>query len=98
MKLQELIDFEEQLLTFEDKHKFDVDFNDYVLLNECLNKIGKITTTYFFLIEEFDLTLNKSGITKKEYEKILTEYNDKLLNSEVNCEIQNGLNIIQKYA
>lgn len=97
MTLQELINFEEKCLQFEVNNKFNMSFNDYIKFNKYLNEIGKITTQYFQLIEQFDKELIKNGLTKEEYRSVLTQYNDKLLNENVICDTHQCVNLIEKY-
>lgn len=97
MTLRELINIEEKLLQFENDNKFKVNFNDYIALINCLKNIDEITSNYFLLMEDYDIELQKLGMTLDEYKNTLKEYNDKLLNSNVECEVENGLNIIEKY-
>ena len=97
MTLQELINFEEKCLQFEVNNKFNMSFNDYIEFNKYLNEIGKITTQYFQLIEQFDKELIKNGLTKEEYRNVLTQYNDKLLNENVTCDTHQCVNLIEKY-
>lgn len=96
MILQDLINIEEKLLQYECDNKFNMSFNEYIELNEYLNKIGKITTQYFLLIEQYDKELLKSGLTEVEYKNLLTEYNIKLLNENIILDI-NIDSLIEKY-
>lgn len=96
MILQDLINIEEKLLQYECDNKFNMSFNEYIELNEYLNKIGKITTQYFLLIEQYDKELLKSGLTEVEYKNLLTEYNTKLLNENIILDI-NIDSLMEKY-
>lgn len=96
MNLQDLINVEEKLLQYECDNKFKMNFNEYIELNEYLNKIGKITTQYFLLIEQYDKELLKSGLTEVEYKNLLTEYNTKLLNENIILDI-NIDSLMEKY-
>ena len=89
MTLQELINLEEKLLQYECDNKFNMNFDDYIKLNNVLKEVGNITTQYFMLIEQYDKELLKNGLTKETYKKQLTDYNQNMLNQ--NVELKNEL-------
>lgn len=97
MKLKELINIEEKLLIFEEQYKFNLSVQDYIILNNCLNNIGEITSIYFKLIESYHNELVNAKSVETDIKILLKEYNDKLLCGDISCDVNDGLNIINKY-
>ncbi len=97
MKLKELINIEENLLIFEEQYKFNLSVQDYIILNNCLNNIGEITSIYFKLIESYHNELINEKSVEIDIKTLLKEYNDKLLCGDILCDVNDGLNIINKY-
>lgn len=97
MKLIDVIKIEEKLLIFEEKYKHNIEFQDYINLSNCLNNIGNITSVYFSLIESYNDFINKTEIDMDKIKQMLSEYNNKLLNSSIQCEISLGVDIMNKY-
>lgn len=94
-KLTELMKIEEKLLLFEQDNKFLIDFNNYLVLEKYIKKIGFITSKYFLLVNEY----NKSELNDVEYEekkKKLTDYNEKLLNSEIDYDVDEVYEFMEK--
>ncbi|MBR6517581.1 MAG: hypothetical protein IKT40_12190 [Bacilli bacterium] len=97
MKLQELINIEEKLLNFENENKFNMEFNDYVILNEELNNIGNITSNYFSLMEDYHKNILKKGLVIDTMKELLKEFNEKLLNSNVEYDTFKTMELMNKY-
>lgn len=89
MTVQELIKIEEQLLYFETINKFDLNFNDYLLLMKTLKEIGEITSQYFILVKEYDIYLQKQNVNIDKRREMLVQYNEKILNTDINIQIPN---------
>ena len=83
MKLQELMHFEEKILLCEYHNKFTMPFTDYITLDKLLTEVENVTDLYFQLIDEYKKHINKENITNEERNNKLIEFNDKLLNEEV---------------
>lgn len=83
MRLKELIKVEEKWLMYDLNHKFEMDFNQYLKFIKKLKEIGEITHQYFVLISEYNAYLANQNLSLEDKKKKLENYNDKLLNSEV---------------
>ena len=85
MKLKELMTIEEKLLHIQMKYIFTMPFNDIVVLKQHLKDIGDITSIYFELIETYceKVKTEQSELPYDEKKKIVQEYNDNILNSDV---------------
>lgn len=97
MKLINIFDNEEKLLTFEKDNKFKIPFNDYIILDEILNEIGIITNKYFNLINEYNDVLLKKGLTYDERRNIIEAYNKDALNEDISINIEKLENFKKKY-
>lgn len=85
MTVKELIKVEETLLKFEMNHKFDVEFNTYLMLEKYIEIIGKITDKYFLLIDDYNKEkLSSDDMTFETKKEKLEMFNEKILNSNVN--------------
>ena len=60
-----------------------MDFNQYLKFIKKLKEIGEITHQYFVLISEYNAYLANQNLSLEDKKKKLENYNDKLLNSEV---------------
>lgn len=89
MTINELIQIEEKLLYVETNQKFNMDFDEYLLLIKTLKEIGEITHQYFTLMKEYDIYLKTQDINLDERRKLLTEFNNKTLNTNVQISIPN---------
>lgn len=84
MILKELIKIEETWLMYDLNHKFEMDFNKYLKFSKKLKEIGEITHQYFVLMSEYNAYLaSNEKLSQEERKKELENYNNKLLNSEV---------------
>ncbi len=83
MKVKELIEIEEKWLLYQDKHKFEIPFNQYLLLLKKLKEIGEITHQYFMLMTEYDAYLDTQNLSFEDKKNKLEEYNTILLTSDV---------------
>ena len=84
MKLKEIIHLEEALLMCKTKHQFTMPFDDYVIMHEFIDKIENVTNLYFTLIMEYEKYLKDDNKTIEERKKILQEYNQNILENDVN--------------
>jgi len=71
----ELMRLEKQLLELNENNRFDIPFGDYIILQNLLKEIGRITNYYFYLQEEY---FRGHGDKDK-----LKEYHDRLTNDEI---------------
>lgn len=97
MKLQELMHFEEKILLCEYHNKFTMPFTDYITLDKLLTEVENVTDLYFQLIDEYKKHINKENITNEERNNKLIEFNDKLLNEEVEFNFSEYDGFITKY-
>lgn len=97
MKLQELMHFEEKILLCEYHNKFTMPFTDYITLDKLLTEVENVTNLYFQLIDEYKKHINKENITNEERNNKLIEFNDKLLNEEVEFNFSEYDDFITKY-
>lgn len=94
--LKNIIDIEEKLLLLKTKNKFDLSFNDFLKLEDYINLIGNITNKYFYLTSEFyNEKLKNSNLDNSTKKNELTKYNDMLLNSEIDINIEEILTFIE---
>lgn len=93
MKLTEIFDLEEKLLYFEDKNKYNIPFNDYLLLDKILTDIGNITNRYFQLINSYNTMLIDEKKTYDERRNLIEDYNKNALNDDIEI----NLNEINKF-
>lgn len=97
MILQELMHFEEKLLLCENNNRFTMSFNDYIILDKFLTEVENITNLYFQLMDEYKKHLNKKDIKNDERINLLNEYNNKLLNEEIEFNFTNYEDFIKKF-
>jgi hypothetical protein len=83
MKLIELMNYEEKLLKYFDENQFNISFQQYLDLSKTLEYIESITNKYFILLKGYDKKLIMDNISDDERRIKLTEFNDKILSSEV---------------
>lgn len=88
MILQELIKFEEKLLVCENQNKFTMKFKDYTTLDKLLTEIENVTNLFFQLVGDYKAFLNKQDMTNEERNAKLQEFNNNLLNEEVDFDFQ----------
>lgn len=94
--LKNIIDIEEKLLLLKTKNKFDISFNDFLKLEDYINLIGNITNKYFYLTSEFyNEKLKNSNLDNSTKKNELTKYNNMLLNSEIDINIEEILTFIE---
>lgn len=94
--LKNIIDIEEKLLLLKTKNKFDISFNDFLKLEDYIKLIGNITNKYFYLTSEFyNEKLKNSNLDNSTKKNELTKYNNMLLNSEIDINIEEILTFIE---
>lgn len=79
MYIKDIIETEKKLLYIQDKHKFDLEMNDLIMLNRHIKTVGEITSLYFDTLYEYSKGINN-------IEKLKT-YKEKLDNSYIDDEI-----------
>ena len=87
--LNELVKIEELLLKYEEKEKFIIDFNEYIKLEKFLDEIGYITDKYFSLLKEYSEKLDKQDLNLDSQMRIMNNFIEKSLNSEIDYNIDN---------
>lgn len=93
MTVRNLMEVEKQLLMIENSDKkFDLNFNDLLKLKKYEKQVGEITDLFFKSQVEY---ANKI-IKDENYEKLLTEYHDKLENSEIDFDLSEINDFINK--
>lgn len=97
MTLQELMNFEEKLLLCEYNNKFTMEFSDYIILDNFLTDVEKITNLYFHLIDQYKKHLNKENINNEKRIELLNIFNQKLLKEKINFDFTKYDNFITKY-
>lgn len=93
MKLIELMNYEEKLLKYFDENQFNISFQEYLNLSKTLEYIESITNKYFILLKDYDKKLIMDNMTDDERRIKLTEFNDKILSSEVIVDKEMIINI-----
>lgn len=97
MKLQELMHFEEKILLCEYHNKFIMPFTDYITLDKLLSEVENVTNLYFQLMDEYKKFLNKENISNEERNNQLNDFNQKLLNENVEFDFKEYDEFIIKY-
>ena len=93
MTVRNLMEVEKQFLMIENSDKkFDLNFNDLLKLKKYEKQVGEITDLFFKSQVEY---ANKI-IKDENYEKLLTEYHDKLENSEIDFDLSEISDFINK--
>lgn len=77
------MNYEEKLLKYFDENQFNISFQQYLDLSKTLEYIESITNKYFILLKGYDKKLIMDNISDDERRIKLTEFNDKILSSEV---------------
>ena len=88
IKLNDLMGLERLLLEIDIKYKFDLPFNDVYALHMYLGNVGKITSYFFFIQDEF---YKKYNDTDK-----LKEYHNKLINDSIEFGYDDIIKFIDK--
>lgn len=99
IKLNDLMGLERLLLEIDVKYKFDLSFNDVYMLHMHLGKVGKITSYFFLIQDEFYKKYNDTDKLKEYHNKLINDsiefdYDDiikfieKILNTHGDCEFQ----------
>jgi DNA-directed RNA polymerase beta' subunit len=97
MKLQELMHFEEKLLLCEYNNKFTMPFVDYIILDKFLSEVENITNLYFQLMDDYKRHINKEDISNEERIAKMNEYNEKLLNENVEFNFDVYNDFVKRY-
>lgn len=97
MKLQDLMHFEEKLLLCENNNKFIMPFKDYLILDKFLSEVENVTNLYFQLIDEYKKYINKENINNDERLKKLSDYNNNLLNEDIDFNFSKYEDFMKKY-
>jgi hypothetical protein len=87
IKLNDLMGLERLLLEIDIKYKFDLSFNDVYMLHRYLGNVGKITSYFFFIQDEF---YKKYNDTDK-----LKEYHNKLINDSIEFDYDDIIKFIE---
>jgi hypothetical protein len=88
IKLNDLMALERLLLEIDVKHKFDLSFNEVYSLYTHLKNVGKITSYFFLIQDEF---YKKYGDSDK-----LKEYHDRLMNDTIEIDYDDIVQFIEK--
>lgn len=94
MTLKEIILIEEKLLKINDKHKYQLTFNEVVRLKRYMVKVGDITNIYFELINDYHKDKTNEDVTSSEKVNDLYKYNDSLQESDVDNDLMNMNEIV----
>ena len=88
IKLNDLMGLEKLLLEIDIKYKFGLSFNDVYMLHIYLSNVGKITSYFFLIQDEF---YKKYNDTDK-----LKEYHNKLINDSIEFDYDDIIKFIDK--
>lgn len=94
MLLKEIKELEYKLLLLE-QNVLNINFTDYLTIENYLDKIGKITLNYINYMEKYSKLIDKNNIKEK-----LIEKNNQLLNTEIQLnsqELENIQKLLEKY-
>ena len=88
MKLKDIIKIEEELLKIDDNNGvFNHDINVVVLTTNYIKIIGDITNIYFGMLEQYASQIETQNCDYQTKLKIVEDYNQKLLNTDINIEL-----------
>lgn len=87
IKISELMVIERFLLEIDVRFKFMLDFGKALKLHDYLKDVGRITSYYFLIQEEFQKKYN-------DIEK-LKEYHEKIANSEIEYNVSEIIRFIE---
>lgn len=87
VKIVDLMTIERLLLEINLRYKFDLDFCEAYSLHSYLTSVGKITSYFFLIQEEFHNKYNDK--------ELLKEYHDKLINGHVKFEVDGIIEFIE---
>lgn len=88
-----LIDLEKKLLDIDNSDlKYSLELNDLLLLKKYLKSIGEITDLFFNLQVDYANTIKD----EENYADLLISYREKLLKSNINFDITDAKNFINK--
>lgn len=85
------MELEARVLLVLEKEKFTTPFDDYVHTERFAKKIGEITNLYFTLVQDYDSHLISENLSREERKEKLTDFNQKMLDSEVTVYLDNYL-------
>ena len=94
--VEELIKIEEKLLKFEEKEKFQLRFNVYIILQRPLEKIGWVTDKYFSLVNEYKDFLDKQDLNIETYSRLLNNFIEQHLETKIDFDISKIKKFIEK--
>lgn len=97
MVLKELIHFEEKILLCDYNNKFSMPFSDIVIMDKFLTEIENITNLYFQLVDDYKRVVNKKDLDNDKKVEILKEFNEKLLNENVEFDFKPYETFIDRY-
>lgn len=89
LRLKDLMELESRVLLVLEKEKFTTSFDDYIHTEQFAKKIGEITNLYFLLMQEYDAHLIDKELSKEERKELLTDFNQKTLDSDVSIYLDN---------
>lgn len=88
-----LIDLEKKLLDIDNSElKYNLELNDLLLLKKYLKSIGEITDLFFNSQVDYANTIKD----EENYADLLISYREKLLKSNINFDITDAKNFINK--
>ena len=88
-----LIDLEKKLLDIDNSElKYNLEWNDLLLLKKYLKSIGEITDLFFNSQVDYANTIKD----EENYADLLISYREKLLKSNINFDITDAKNFINK--
>ena len=88
IKLNDLMGLERLLLEIDVKYKFDLSFNDVYMLHMHLGNVGKITSYFFLIQDEFYKKYNDVDMLK--------DYHNRLMNDTIEFDYDDILLFIEK--
>jgi hypothetical protein len=88
MLVKEIIHLEESLLNCKCKFEFKMPFDDYIILDEIINKVENITNLYFTLVMDYEKSLDKKQYSLEERKKMIMDFNQKILNQKINVDLK----------
>lgn len=94
MLLKELKNIELDLLLLEQR-KFEMSFNDYIIMESYLDDVGEITNRYMQYLNDYNEYITNVSLDERKCE--IEKKNEELLNTDININLDEAKKILEKY-
>lgn len=94
MLLKDLKNIELELLLLEQR-KFEMSFNDYIVMESYLDDVGEITNRYIQYLNDYNEYI--TNVNLEERKTKIEKKNEELLNTDIDIDIDDAKKILEKY-